>query len=299
MQTWIYFVLISHGIWSFTSFIDKVVISKGYIKSPLVYIVLNGAMNVFLIFLLPFVGFEPLSFLDLLIVFVSGIMFVAAVTLYYKAVQYDEISRVIIINQISPVFVLILSFFLLGEVLTKNYFIGFLFLLIAGIVVSYNKIEGKFRLSKAFYFMFLAAIFGSIAAVAAKYILSITAFWNAFLWFRLANSTAVFVLTVPSIRNEFSRTFKQMPNKIRSLLGFKMIIDFSAFIFSGLAILNGPVSLVTALSSSVQPVIVFIITLFTSVYLPKIVKEEINKKAIFTKLLAIALIIIGIVFINL
>ena len=41
-------------IWAFTSVIDKIVISKGYIKSPFVYIVLNGLMNVLLIFLLPF-----------------------------------------------------------------------------------------------------------------------------------------------------------------------------------------------------------------------------------------------------
>ena len=61
MINWIYFVLIAQGLWAFTSLVDKVVISKGYIKNPAVYIVLNGLMNVFLIFLLPFVGFEPLK----------------------------------------------------------------------------------------------------------------------------------------------------------------------------------------------------------------------------------------------
>ena len=94
MQNWIYFVLIAQGIWAFTSLIDKFVISKGYIKNPLVYIVLNGLMSVFLVFLLPFVHVESLKFTDFLIALLSGICYSAAVTLYYKAVQYDEISRI-------------------------------------------------------------------------------------------------------------------------------------------------------------------------------------------------------------
>ena len=93
MQNWIYFVLVAQGIWSITSMIDKIVISKGYIKNPAVYIVLNGLMNIFLIFLLPFLEFELLKFIDFLILLLSGIFFSASVTLYYKAVQYDEMSK--------------------------------------------------------------------------------------------------------------------------------------------------------------------------------------------------------------
>src|SRR3989338_5556306 len=105
MLNWIYFVLIAQGIWSITSLIDKFVISKGYIKNPLVYIVLNGLMNIFLIFLLPFVGFEQLKFADFMTLLLSGILFNASVTLYYKAVRHDDISKVIILFQLGPIFV--------------------------------------------------------------------------------------------------------------------------------------------------------------------------------------------------
>ena len=91
MANWIYFVLIAEAIWAFTSLIDKFVLSKGYIKSPFVYIVLNGLMNVFLVFLLPFVGFEPLRFGDFLIVLLSGTMFIAAIILLYKSFQHEEV----------------------------------------------------------------------------------------------------------------------------------------------------------------------------------------------------------------
>ena len=300
MQNWIYFVLIAQGIWSITSMIDKIVISKGYIKNPAVYIVLNGLMNIFLIFFLPFVGFEPLKLVDFLILLLSGILFSASVTLYYKAVQYDEISRVSMLNQFGPIFVLGLSFLFLDEMLTINHFIGFFLLLGAGAIISYKKINGSFKLSKAFYYMLMSAFLGAISFVAAKHILNVTNFWNAFVWLRISGFTALFVLLVPSVRNNFIKTFKIMKPKIKALMFFKMTIDFSAFIFAGYALLNVPViALMSALAASVQPIFVFILALITSIYLPKLVKEEIDKKTILTKLLAIVLIVIGIIFINL
>lgn len=78
-----------------------------------------------------------------------------------------------------------------------------------------------------------------------------------------------------------------------------MLIDFSAFIFSGYAILYAPISPVTALNNSINPLFVFMIALFTSVYMPSLIKEDIDKRAVLTKILAIALIMIGVVFVNL
>ena len=297
MENWIYFVLVAYSIWSITSLIDKIVISRGYIKNPLVYIVLNGLMNIFLIFLLPFVGFDILSFSDFLIALLFGIMFSVAVAVYYKAVQYEEISRIIILNQIQPIFVLFLAFVFLGDILTPNHLIGFLCLLGAGIIVSYRK--EKFSMSKAFYLMLISNFLFAIAIVSSKHVFSVTSFWSAFLWLRLTSFSALFALFLPSIRRQFVNTFKNMRTKIKSLLFFKMLIDFSGFIFLGYAVMNGPISLVNALSSSIQPLIVFLLALAISFYFPKLIKEEINKTAILVKIIALVLVMVGIWFIAL
>ena len=291
-------MLIAQGIWAFCSLIDKIVISKGHIRSPFVYIVLNGVTNIFLIFLLPFTSFEPLKFTDFLIVLFAGAAHSTAVTLYYKAVQYDEISRIKVMNQLSPVFVLILSILFLGEILTKIHFIGFILLLGAGMMVSYRNGKKSFMLSKAFYYMLAAAFVDAFGIIAEKHILNVTSFWNAFLWLRLASFVSLAVLLVPSVRNDFISTFKGMKTRIKQLLGFKMIIDFLAFIFAVYALFKGPASLVTVLSSSVGPLFMFLIALLFSIYLPKIVKEAAGKKIILIKISAIALIIAGIVFVN-
>ena len=298
MLNWIWFVLISQGIWSITSMIDKFVISKSYIKNPFVYIVLNGFTSIFLIFLLPFVGFEPIKFNDLLIGLFGGVVFSTGIVIYYKAVQYDEISRIVMVGQLGPVFVLVLSYLFLGEILAKNYFIGFLFLICAGLVISYKKINGSFKLSKAFILMMASVFLTSISLIIAKYIYTITSFWSAFLWLRVTGLTALFVLLFPSLRKDALNTFKVMAPKIKGLMIFKMFIDFSAFVFAGYALMKGPTSLVAALSSSLLPLFVFILALITSVYLPKLVKEDIDRKSILTKLFAFAMILIGVLFVN-
>lgn len=288
----------AYGIWSVTSMIDKIVISRGYIKSPLVYIVLNGLMNVFLVLLLPFVGFGQLKFLDFLIALAYGIFFSLGITIYYKAVEYDEISRIIMLNQLTPIFALAMSFLFLGEVLTKNHLIGFLLWILAGIIVAYKKHGKKFRLSKAVYFMAISTFFIAIALVASKHIFSVTSFWSGFLWLRLTSFSALMVLLFPSVRSSFAETFKTLGNNAKKLLLFKMVIDFSAFILLGYAVTQGPISLIAALSNAVWPIFVFILALIASIYLPKILKEDITKNAILTKLAAIILIIIGIYFVN-
>ena len=298
MAAWIYFVLWAQLIWAVCSIIDKFVISKGHIRNPFVYIVFNGVMNIFIIFLLPFVDFSPLGAADLLIALLSSSALTAGIILYYKAVQYEEISRIMILLQFIPIFTLLLSFLILGERLSKNDFIGFIFLFVAGLLVSYRRENKSFKIGKAFYLMLLSGFFIGIAYVAAKHIFNVTDFWSGVLWLRATDFVALAVLFAPSIRKDFFQTFKSMKSSVKGLLGFKMIIDFSAFIISDIAILLGPVALVSALASASAPVFVFALVLMASVYFPNTVKEKVDRNAILIKILAILMIMAGIVFIN-
>ncbi|MBI2655086.1 EamA family transporter [Candidatus Woesearchaeota archaeon] len=299
MQTWILFTLIAELMWNFTSLFDKILLSKGHIKSPYVFIVFNGAMNVFLIFLLPFFDFGHLSLKDTAIAIAASMFLIIGIIFYYRAVQQEEISRVLMLWQLIPIFVLIISFLFIGETLTKRHFIGFLFLFAAGITISYKKINGKFILSKAFCLMLLSTLPISLYYIMSKHIYEVTDFWSAFMWLRLTAFSGILVLLIPSVREQFITTVKTMKSGAKGLIGFKMIVDFSAFMFLGYAMLNGPISLISALGSATAPMFIFFITVFTSIYLPNLVKEEIDRKSILTKIAAIALIIIGIVFVNL
>lgn len=299
MNSWIYFVLIAELMWAFTSLFDKILLSKNYIKSPLIFIVFNGLMNVLVFFLFPFFNFELLGKIDILISILAGVFLTAGIMLYYKAVQHEEISRVLMLWQLVPIFVLVFSFLFLREVLTAGSFIGFFFLLIAGLVVSYKKSKDSFRIGRAFYYMVASTFFISIFYIFSKHIYKAASFWNAFMWLRLSALAPVLLLLVPSVRTRFLSDFKDMKSGAKRLILSKMTIDFSAFIVLGFAMLSGPVSLISALGSSTAPVFIFAITLVTSLHFPKIVKEDINSKSVLIKISAIILIIAGIWFINL
>ncbi len=299
MPSWILFILAAEIMWSFTSLFDKIILSKGRIKSPYVFIVFNGAMNVLLIVLLPFFDFGHLSAINIFIALIAGFFLTLGIIFYYKAVQREEISRVLMLWQLIPIFVLVMSFLFIGEVLTKRHLVGFLFLFAAGLIVSYKKINGKFRLSRAFYLMLGSTLLISVYYVVSKHIYEVTGFWSAFMWLRVAAFSGILVLLIPSVRKQFITTMKSMKSGFRGLIGLKMIVDFSAFIFLGYAVLNGPISLISALGTATAPIFIFFITLFTSIYLPHLVKENIDTKSILTKILAIVSIIAGIIFVNL
>lgn len=299
MASWIFFTLLAEMMWSFASLFDKIILSKGHIRNPLVFIVFNGAMNILAVFLIPFFDFGYLSPKNMLIALSSGIFLTIGVIFYYKAVQSEEISRVLMMWQLVPIFVLAISFLFLGEALTQNHFIGFAFLIAAGMIISYRKTGGRPRISNAFYLMLGSAFFMAVFLAMSKHTYEATGFWSAFMWLRAGAFSGLLALLAPSVRKELIRTVKNMKRGTIPLVGFKMIIDFSAFIILGYAILNGPVSLVSALGSATAPIFIFFITLFTSAYLPQLVKENIDKTAILAKAAAILLIITGTVFVNL
>lgn len=299
MQNWIFFTLLAEIMWSFTSLFDKIILSKGHIRSPYVFIVFNGAMNILLVFLLPFFDFGHLSFMDMAIALAAGLFLTIGVIFYYKAVQHEEISRVLMLWQLIPIFVLTASFLLLGETLTKRHFIGFLLLFAAGIMVSYRKANRKLILSKAFYLMILSTLPISLYYIMSKHIYEAADFWSAFMWLRVAAFSGVLVLFIPSVRKQFITTIKNMKSGAKGLIGFKMIVDFSAFILLGYAMLNGPISLISALGSAAAPIFIFIIASFTAVCFPNLIKESVDKKSILIKVLAVLLITAGIVFVNL
>jgi len=298
MENWILFVLLAQFIWSFTTLIDKFIISKKHIDNPLVYIVINGLTNLAFVFLLLFFNFEPLSLGDFMIALLSSSGFAAGIILYYKAVQYEEISRITLFYQSTPLFVFGLSMIFLNESLPAYHLLGFFFLLCAGIIAAYKKFHNKLVLSRAFYLMIASNIFIAVAYVSAKHVFNVTGFWSAVLWLRVTGFVALSVLLLPSVRKDFIQTFKQMKNKIRVLVGFKMIIDSIAFIASDFAILLGPVSLVSALSNASLPLFVFALAILFTLHFPNIIKEDIHKKSVLIKMLALACVIAGIVIIS-
>ena len=79
---------------------------------------------------------------------------------FYKALEFEETSRVILIMQFLPVFILILAAILIGERLNMYQLIAFVLILAGSVLAAVKKMESGWRFSKAFVLVVLATLLG-------------------------------------------------------------------------------------------------------------------------------------------
>lgn len=302
---WILLSLLPPALWSFTNHFDKYLISK-YIKGGGV-----GALMVFSsiigILLLPFIYFIQPSVItnfkpEYLIISISGIFYLLATLPYFYALTRDDASIAVPLFQMVPVFSFVLGFIFLGETLTIKQFIGGLVVLIGAIFISVNFSSNKKpRIKKdVFLLMALSSFLFALNFIVFKYFavqsdFLTTSFWE-YIGFGLF---ALFILIfIKSYRREFLSILKENRATVLTLNGINEIVNIMAKIAFNFASLLVPVTLVWIVNGT-QPFFVFIYGVLITVFFPKIAKEDISRKMIMQKLIAIAIMFVGGFIINL
>jgi len=152
---WFYFALLSSLLISGVNITDKILISD-YRIPPLVYVLVISATSIMPLVILPFVTLTTLSFGVLIFTIVVGLVRIYYTLPYFKALAVEEVSRVIPLLQLTPVFVLILSSLLLRETLKPEEYVAFGLLVLGGTLFAIRLGEG-IRISRAFYLMILSS----------------------------------------------------------------------------------------------------------------------------------------------
>ncbi len=299
-MSWIIFALLSRASWGVDNIIDKLLREK-YLPDSLVLALITGITSLLISFLiivfngLSWLGLQPVS-----VVVLAGLLQLPAAFAFYQAVSKEEISRVIPLFQFTPVFVLILSFLFLREVLTFNDYIAFILILLGGFLISLQRVKVLFRLREAFWWMVLSSLIWATQVVVLKFLYVNYPFWDltAYLGFGEFLPTLVLILLVVSIRNRVFKGFSNLKSVGWRLLIIGMVFTAAASLSGLWAITNGPVSLVSVLRGF-QSIFVLIYAIVLSVWLPKILREEIGKGVLILKIASITLMLIGIYFIYL
>src|SRR3989338_4054723 len=114
---------------------DKFLLSKK-IHSSIAYAFYVGIWSIFNIGLLFFWPWLP-NLLELILDLLAGMLFLATLVFWYKALHQSEASRVVpIVGALVPVFSFILSFVFLGETLSQQQLIAFIVLICGGVLIS-------------------------------------------------------------------------------------------------------------------------------------------------------------------
>jgi uncharacterized membrane protein len=287
---WLVFALFAPVLWAVCAVIDKFVLSK-YIKNPFSYPAIVGC--IYVLFSILIFSFTTVSFVFPYSIFaiLVGALTMVFLIFYAKAMIVEDASRVTIFYNLVPLFVALIAAIFLNEVLTLTKYIGILLLIIGVTLVSYRKVKKKMSLVPTLKFLLPLPVFFAVTAVLNKWLLSYMNYWSLYSWGALGIFTfGMSLLSFRMIRNSFIMTFKRP--KVISLVFIGEFFSASATISFFIAMSLGYVSLTSAIES-LYSFFVFIFVIILSLFLPKILKEDISKQNILLKLMAIALIFIG------
>lgn len=290
-------------LWAFNNHIDKYLVAKYFNGGGVGGLMIFSSF--FSIVLLPIIIFFDRTAFQVgwqgaLILLTAGLANAFAIYFYLLALNEDESSVVVPFMQLIPVFAFIFGFFLLGESLTLKQIIGGLIIILGASILSIEAVADEpLRVKIKIVLLMVAhsALF-ALYTVFFKLVSLDDGFWTGAFWeaIGLIISGLIF-FAVKSYRQEFFQVFKE---NTKAILGLNLANESITILGNWItmfAALLAPVALVS-LIAGYQPLFVFIIGIIITVFWPKIAQEDISRRALIQKGVAIFIVILGTYFLS-
>ncbi len=274
------------------------VLSTRTFKQPttmVFYISVSSALFVPLVF---FFGFPTLPSFELLLYYIA----VAAIRVgylypYFLALKVIDTSIVAALFALGQISVPIVSYFWLGEVLDFTQYIGFGIIIVCSLVLSAKGTKIP-KLSKAFYYMCVAAIIRSMGCVFEKYALNTDANWINLVAYSSAFAGIMpFVfLIIGKWRRDIVLNFSPYYNKLK----YFVVIEFVSFtaLFAEIFALTGVSPVLTTAISATVPMFVLAMSFVVCKCFGGCLHEETAPGAIRKKVLCFVWIVLGVILVT-
>lgn len=303
-MNWFLIALIPPAVWAATNHFDKYLLSK-YFKGGGV-----GALMVFSsiigVCLLPFIywlhpevirTFNP----RFLLISLNGFFYVLAVLPYFYALLKDETSVAAALFQMIPIFSYVLAFFVLGETLSINQLFGGLVIITGAVLITLDLTDRKkIRFKKEIFgLMALSCLLFAINFLFFKFFAIQYSFWVTSFWeyVGFAIFASLLLLFVAPYRREFVNVLKKNSLAVLGINGVNEIINIVAKVSFNIASLMTPITLIWIVDG-LQPFFIFLYGVLLTVFFPNISKEDISKRVLTQKILAILVMFVGVYLIN-
>lgn len=229
----------------------------------------------------------------------SSVLRGAGILLFLYVLQTEEVSRVMPVVNIHPVFVAILAIPILSESLILMEWLA-VFITVAGAIIISMKpgIHSVHEwLGKPVTLPFLASLLMAGANLTSKRALEDISFWNMYAIGSIGMACVflAFSLRPKAIRELYS--LRRSVSTATILIINETLVPFAALLLYW-SIERGPVSLVSAIAGS-QPLFVFIYALILSRISTFLLEERMTRRTIIMRFVAIGMIVGGITIIHL
>jgi uncharacterized membrane protein len=289
-MVWILLTFAAVLLWTLINISDKFVIDK-WVKEPLIPMIIYCLLGIFftaIVAICHLLG--PITNTNIILSLISGGFYFLMGYYYFKAVLIEEISRLVPLFYLSSLLIAIFAAIFLGEVLSITKYLGILLLILGATIISVKKLEAP-KLDKGTFYMILSATFLASYMLINKFVLDHTGYWTVFSWNRIGSF--IFVLPILVIyRKKIIHSAKGLKLPAYLMMCLNETVNIAGIILITIATSIGLVTVISGLSA-IQPLFVFFFTIILSLAFPHIIKEEINKKIITQKSIAIIAVIIG------
>ena len=293
-MNWLLVAISAYLILAIVFLVDKYLL-VGPIPNPKVYTFYIGTLGILVLILAPFVGFYIPELSQIILSLLAGALFIYGIFWLNYALRLFEASRVIpMIGGILPIFSFLLIYIFSGgkESLAFSESLAFILLILGSVLITYEKSKKITR--KSLRGSALAAFFLAFYFVLIKYVYISQPFWNGFIWIRIGGflTGLCFLFFAKEVRKEIFKVKERFPKKTAGIFLSNQAAGAGANILQNWAIALAPLIYVPMINAllGVQYVFLLIFTVLLSLRFPKILKEEISRKILLQKIIAIFLI---------
>jgi len=286
-------------LWGITNHIDKFMIngideSGSSLKTLLIFSTLVAGLVFSPIWLIICKFSVSISTISLISIFIASFIYILATYFYFKALDKNDASIVVIMFQMIPVFSYILAFILFKETLTIPQIIGSLIIILSAILISFDfeHMNNKKKF-KALFLMTLSSLFYAIYYILFDIAIRNSPYNSCAFWYQIGLLIiGIALIIIKSYRITFINAIKNNGKKYFSLNIINEILNLFASLLVNFANITIPIALAN-ISNGFQIIFVFLLGILGVKFLPKYFKESLNKKIILQKIGCIFLSIIG------
>lgn len=298
---WLFFALAAYVLFAAATITDKYLLAKP-LPDARVYAFYTGILGLAAFAFAPFGFLIPHPALIFLGIF-AGILFIAALFLFFCALKLGEVSRVgISFGGLIPFFTLLFTYIGTGELPARNELSAFILLFSGSLIIALDQYERIVHSIKIFGLVIVSSLIFGLYFFIVKFLFTTQPFISAFLWIKLGGAVfASLFLSSPQVRKALFQHKKSPPRKAGSVFIVKNAAGGLGALLLHLAIATarvGEVAVVNALAGA-QFALVFLGAVFLTKRAPGIIREKISREAMAVKLAGTSLVVLGIILLAL
>ena len=300
-HNWLIIAILGYFAFALASLGDKIILGQS--PRPRAFTFFVGIFNVLVVLMIPFISFSLPSGYDGFWIILNAIVYIFGLYGMFSALEKFDVSRVVpAIGATQPVFIFALTWLFWGpQNINIQQIIAFVLLLLGTVLISLNR-SGDLFTKESLVISLVTALLFSLDFIFSKFVYLEMPFLQGFIWIRIASFVIALLLLLNN--NFYKDVFsKRARNKTKFSTGV-LFVGFQvaggiATVLQGLSIALVPIAFLAIINAlrGVQYVFLFGFSIACTIFIPKILKEDISKGAIIQKVISILIIGLGLAMI--